>query len=320
MIDKKISAWAEEFILYKQSIGYVYNTQQFYLNNYIRYTEENLMDLIYPTKQSVKSYLNTMASSSGSLYNTTAVLREFGRYMQKHGFKDAYIIPQKSAVQAKAAPPYFFTHEEIETFFKALDKIESFTCFRGRELVFPALFRLLYCCGLRCKEARTLLCHNVNLSECYLDIIQSKGPKSRRLFISQELAKYLIEYDTKINIVFPKREYFFPHGDGCYASAAISNNFKRFWKNAYPNFIITTRPRAYDFRHHFACENLNRWAAEGLDINVMIVYLMSYMGHQSIRSTLYYFHFVPEFFPTFNEKSKFLETIIPEVPCEEKQS
>ena len=175
---------------------------------------------------------------------------EFGRYMQKYGFKDAYIIPQKSAVQAKADPPYFFTHEEIETFFKTLDKIELFTCFRGRELVFPALFRLLYCCGLRCKEARTLLCHNVNLSECYLDIIQSKGPKSRRLFISQELAKYLIEYDTKINIVFPKREYFFPHRDGCYASAAISNNFKRFWKNAYPNFVITTRPRAYDFRHN----------------------------------------------------------------------
>jgi len=104
----------------------------------------------------------------------------------------------------------------------------------------------------------------------------------------------------------------------CYAPSTISNNFKRFWKTAYPNFVITTRPRAYDFRHHFACANLNRWAAEGLDVNVMLAYLMRYMGHQNISSTLYYFHFVPEFFPTFADKSKPLESIIPEVPYEEE--
>ena len=50
-----------------------------------------------------------------------------------------------------------------------------------------------------------------------------------------------------------------------------------------------------------------------MDINVMIPYLMRYMGHQTVKETLYYFHFVPEFFPTFRELSKPLEDIIPEV-------
>jgi len=28
----------------------------------------------------------------------------------------------------------------------------------------------------------------------------------------------------------------------------------------------------------------------------MLPYLMNYMGHRHIKNTLYYFHFVPEFF------------------------
>ena len=84
-----------------------------------------------------------------------------------------------------------------------------------------------------------------------------------------------------------------------------------------PDFELKTRPRAYDFRHHFAWTNLNRWAAEGLDLNVMLPYLMRYMGHQSVRETLYYFHFVPEFFPTYRRMAESLEDVIPEVPYEE---
>ena len=201
--------------------------------------------------------------------------------------------------------------------FEKIDNVKPQPSFKGREFVLPTLFRLLYCCGLRCKEARTLLCENVHTDEYYLDIIQSKGPKSRRIFISHELTDCLNEYDERIRILFPKRKYFFPNGNGCYSSNFISGNFKRFWLEAFPDFEMTTRPRAYDFRHHFAWANLNRWAADGLDVNVMLPYLMRYMGHQTVTETLYYFHFVPEFFQTYRDMTKSLDDIIPEVPYEE---
>jgi len=86
---------------------------------------------------------------------------------------------------------------------------------------------------------------------------------------------------------------------------------------AFPDFTISSRPRAYDFRHHFVWANLNRWARDGIDLNVMLPYLMRYMGHQQIKSTLYYFRFVPDFFPIFADLSKPLESILPEVPYEE---
>ena len=317
MTDQTIRQNAEDFIIYKKSLGYIYETLEWNINKYVSFVEERDPDAIYPTKEITESFLKTIADSPGTLYTTVCVLREFSRFLRAHGYSDAYVIPPKTASQPVPEPPYFFTEEEIDAFFEKLDTIEPHKSFKGREFVFPALFRLLYCCGLRCKEARVLECANVHLNDLFIDVIQSKGPKSRRIFISKELADYLSEYDQNISILFPERKYFFPHRESFYGSSAVSNNFRRFWLLAFPDFEMSTRPRAYDFRHHFAWANLNRWAAEGLDVNAMLPYLMRYMGHQTVKETLYYFHFVPEFFPTYRELSSTLEDMIPEVPDEE---
>ena len=78
------------------------------------------------------------------------------------------------------------------------------------------------------------------------------------------------------------------------------------------------RPRAYDFRHHFALSNLNRWITSGVDVNAMLPYLSRYMGHASLASTDYYLHLVPEFFATFTAQVSATEAVLPEVPdgCE----
>lgn len=69
----------------------------------------------------------------------------------------------------------------------------------------------LYCCGFRCKEARTLARVIVHLDQGYLDIVQSKGPKSRRIYICKELTGYLADYDWRISCLFPNRMTFFPN-------------------------------------------------------------------------------------------------------------
>lgn len=317
MNNKSLRELADEFILYKRALGYVYETPAHYIKRYVDYVDSIDSSAEGMVKRYTDQFLASIMEKPGSLYGTVAVLREFGRYLQNHGYNDAYIIAPKTCKQPVPEQPYFFTSDEIEAFFVALDSIEKHPSFKGRELVFPTLFRLLYCCGLRCKEVRTLQCKDVHLDELYIDILQSKGPKSRRLFISKELADYLKRYNSEISVLFPEREYFFPNNNGYYKTSAVSNNFKRFWKKAYPDFEMGSRPRAYDLRHHFAWANLNRWAAEGMDINVMVAYLSKYMGHQCISETLYYFHFVPDFFLTYKDMTKEFEDIIPEVAYEE---
>ena len=169
-----------------------------------------------------------------------------------------------------------------------------------RHLVLPAMYRLLYCCGLRCKEVRMLKCESVHPEKNYIDILQSKGPKHRRLFISQQLSDYLRAYNIKMDHVFPNRTFFFPsREDTPYGANAFQKNFLKIWYTAFPekqgNGVSI---RAYDFRHHFAYTNMNRWLKE---------------GHQDIKNTLYYFHLVPAIYHAVVEKSSLFEYLLPEV-------
>lgn len=308
---------AEEFLLYKISMGYKYKTGEFYLKSLIKFLVENNQKYSVPKKDFLIAWCQEVKFFKGSMYNRIGIAREFSKFLILKGYDNAYIIPRKYGIKLEKHLPYFFTREEITDFFHSCDHIKRRKENPGRELVIPIIFRLLYCCGLRCKETRTLLCDHVNLEKRYIDILQSKNLKSRRIFINEELANVLRNYEIKISIIFPKRTYFFPKNERMhYGPSFLSANFNRLWKITYPNFDSAIKPRAYDFRHHFAYYNLNRWSAENKDVQQMLIYLMRYMGHAHIKSTLYYFHFVPDFFSTFTEKSELLESILPEVSYE----
>jgi len=211
MEEKTLDQLVDEFVEYKKSNGYVYSTAEYYLKAYINHVflVERYVNL--PTKKNVNSMMDKYTHAPGSLYNLAAALRELSRYLISRGYTDAYLIPQKRIPQPKPEPPYFFTDDEIDLFFEECDNIKPLKAYPGRELVVPALFRVLYCCGLRCKEARILKYKDVHLKDRYFDVIQSKGPKSRRIFISVELAAYLSDYDAKISVLFPARDTFFPN-------------------------------------------------------------------------------------------------------------
>lgn len=310
---KNIQEYLNEFILYKHSLGYVYDTQTAYLKRYVRY-EESLEKGAVLTKELIEGYLELLKDSPGTLYGTACALREFSRYLINRGVS-VYVLPAKTVFQKKPEPPYFFSAEEIGIFFQEADCIESSNRYKGREFIIPAFFRLMYCCGVRCKEARMLRRENVCFDEKYIDILNSKGAKDRRLYITSELTDYFDHYDGIISDHYPEREYFFPGlmGKPYLSEGFVCGNFRTLWSKAFPDMPTNCYPRAYDFRHHFAWANINRWATEGIDVNVMLPYLMRYMGHTTIKQTLYYFHFVPEFYAPYREMTEDLENILPEV-------
>ena len=76
---------------------------------------------------------------------------------------------------------------------------------------------------------------------------------------------------------------------------------------------LTVKPRAYDFRHHFACANIMRWPQDGKDVHAMLPYLLRYMGHSSLESTYYYIHLIPDYFSQYAKLTSSTEDLIPEV-------
>ena len=199
-------------------------------------------------------------------------------------------------------------------FFVACDKLQPHGAAQARHLVLPVFFRLLYCCGLRTGEARTLRVEQVDLEAGHIDIMRSKGCRSRRLPVPADVLGLLRRYAARVSVIYPGRIYFFPTTRAaCYGSQSVAVVFNSIWKAAGLGAGCGNRPRAYDFRHHFALSNLNRWIATGVEVNAMLLYLSRYMGHASLASTDYYLHLVPEFFPTFAAKVRATEGVLPEV-------
>lgn len=307
-----------DFIEFKNALGIKYETGSYYLMqlDIYNYAHKNVA---VPDRDTVEGWALKHAEKSVTRDRSwISPIREFGRYLQSCGISEAYVLGDKYTIQKYHAEVYLMTEAEIQCFFKECDRYVLRYKSPGRPYVLPALYRFLYCCGVRCCEARRLKCTDVHLDDGYVDILQSKAHRDRRLFLSDELIEYLEKYDKVISTCFPDREYFFPGGHGgiC-SSTAVSANFRNIWVSAGLRRDGKVKPRAYDFRHHFACANIMKWSKEGKNIHAMLPYLMRYMGHTGIESTYYYIHLIPDFFPEYSKLTVSTEELIPEVESDE---
>ena len=264
-----------DFLDYKHALGIKYDTCRVYLLELDGYNlEHGNRDTL--TKEMTEGWAIWHAGKSESQDRSwIPPIREFGRYLQSIGEKDAYVLDDRFSIQHYHAEVYLMSTDEIQAFFRECDSYVLRTKVPGRPYVLPALYRFLYCCGVRCVEARKLKCINVHLKDGYVDILDTKSHKDRRLYLSEELISYLAQYDKAVSACFPEREYFFPGAKGGICSTtAVSANFRKIWVSAGLKRDGKVKPRAYDFRHHFACANIMRWSQEGKDVHAMLPYLM----------------------------------------------
>lgn len=303
-----------QFIEYKRSIGYKYNKLK-YLSLFDEYCLKhgNPKEL---TESLVKDFIHEYESKVYSDHHYFSHLRDFGIYLYCLGDVDTYILPSIYTVARSEPEIYILTEKEVNTFFKCLIHSEFPKSKRLQEkLVLTNYFYLLYGTGVRTFEGRNLLIDDAHPEERYIDIMKSKGNRDRRIFLSDELSKQFVQYDTEIRNYYPNRKFFFPKDpEHCFKCADIARFFNVIWKTAGLNQDSKIKPSPYSFRHYFAFTNLRRWLENGKDANVMITYLMKVMGHSSIRSTMYYLKSSPDMFYTYNKITKELENErLPEV-------
>ena len=93
--------------------------------------------------------------------------------------------------------------------------------------------------------------------------------------------------------------------------------FGRIWDRAgLARPVDGRQPRPYDFRHHFAYSNIERWMNNGTDVTAMLPYLSRYMGHATFESTYYYVHTSPDFMDAYAELTCRSGSVLPEVGFE----
>ena len=93
----------------------------------------------------------------------------------------------------------------------------------------------------------------------------------------------------------------------------LTSEFLKLWEEV-KDPSNTARVRVYDLRHRFATTLMMKFIDEGKDLNNILPYMSSYMGHSSFEETAYYIHLLPDRLK--NSKAidwEKMESIIPEV-------
>lgn len=208
--------------------------------------------------------------------------------------------------------PHAFTEEELRRFFDACDNITGNRTQeqRIRKITLPVFFRLLYSSGIRTTEARLLRVQDVDLESGVLDIKLTKGYNQHYVVLHDTMLSLMRKYDNAINELFPRRIYFFPSRTNSYHTRNwVQVNFQKLWKS-----VNTSYATAYELRHNYAIENINKWINCGMEFNTKFLYLSKSMGHSVFESTKYYYSLVPRLADIIEQNTNIsFEAIIPDI-------
>lgn len=309
------------FIKQKQVSGYDYYSSSLILNRFDSLIADKFPEATDLTKEMCDAWIEMKAKEhpNGLLRRITPI-RQLGKYLNAINHT-AYIIPGHIPNKVLKYDAHIYTTKELTAFFRSIDSCHISPFSPVRHYVIPVYFRVLYCCGLRPSEARLLKVTDVDIQIGKLTIRESKGWKSRIIYVADDLLKLLGKYNSIMDSLLPNRDAFFPNRLGnFYSKSTIDCWFHEFW-DLLPESKdkSSIHFRVYNFRHTFAVNRLNSWVKEGKNINVLYPYLSEYMGHSSFVETDYYLSLVEEFYPQMERMMNALnENILPEVYHEKK--
>lgn len=145
------------------------------------------------------------------------------------------------------------------------------------------LIGLLYGCGLRCMEVRSVRLQDLDFDRKQLKVLQGKGKKDRYVPLSEHLIRGLKKY-----ILAEKPEEYLFNGqpvgraggdfDGRYSQRGVQWAVKQVAKAA----GVKKEVHVHTLRHSYATHLLE----DGMDIMT----LKDLLGHQNIETTLEYLH------------------------------
>lgn len=291
-----LGPYIQRFLLYREALFHKNSAYEPVMKNFDRFCAERYPSASILTQDMVFTWMElSSASHVGSRITKGSVIRKFAMYMNGIGGV-AYVLPEKMYGSGSCFSPHIFTDDELRRLFLAIDQIKPSAAEPHKHEVLSVMFRLVYTCGLRPAEARSLKTENVFLDSGEVLITKTKRNKDRVVVMSEDMRTLCVDYNERRTCFLCESDYFFPRADGePFASATILREFQRCWKNANPHVLKEDLPsvRVYDLRHRFATAAVQRWLDDGSDLNAKLPFLRAYMGHDSFSQTAYYIHLLP---------------------------
>jgi len=202
--------------------------------------------------------------------------------------------------------PYIYTDSDIIHLLQAASELKPVPLSPLRPQVFRLAIVLLNTTGMRRGELAHLTIADYDRNDCSLLVREGKFHKQRILPLSgdasRELEAYLV---ARLQRHFPVDEdspLLWNRYCNGYSGSGLGDGIRELVRDAGIRTADGHLPRVHDMRHSFAIRVLLRWYKNGVDVQVKLPVLATYMGHVSIASTEYYLPFVAELAAAASER------------------
>ncbi len=307
----------QAYVFYRKASGQWNETYEQNLVLFDRYCKKQYPEASLLSQEMVDGWCQKRdTEANNSCRSRIYVVASFIRYLTKRGKTDV-MEPDFPRKERRTYIPHSFTDAELINFFQACDSLPSVPKTieqRSRKITIPVFFRLLYSSGIRTNEARMLRVEDIDLCHGVINIRYSKGSAQHYVVLHDSMLELLKIYDAAIREQYTHRDYFFPaRGNTFHRRKWVQTNFRKLWDK-----YNSSHATAYEFRHHYAIENINRWTDAGFGFDAKLLYLSKSMGHSTLESTKYYYSLVPGMADILEKKTGIdFESILPEVDYEE---
>ncbi|NMD03081.1 MAG: tyrosine-type recombinase/integrase [Bacteroidales bacterium] len=314
--------YIRQLIDLKRSLGFKYITEETIYSIFDRYTIEMGETEVGISKELAENWCQRKNNESDSYrFHRGVCINQLSSFLCKIGIR-SYIPRLPKCMDSFT--PYIFSKVEIAAIFNAADKLKAQRKMMNSMLfVMPAILRLLYSTGLRIGEAVVLQNKDVNLTDNFLVIRDSKNGKQRMIPISESLSSVCKEYARYRDLLPLSRsenDRFFVslNGSAC-TEDAVYRRFQDILKMAGIPFVGNHNgPRVHDLRHTFAVTSLAHMAESGVDLYSTLPILSTYLGHQSLSSTNSYVRLTAEMYPgLLKDIDMVCLNVFPDIKCHE---
>ena len=236
-------------------------------------------------------------------YNRVNVVKHFLIYLRNKGYN--VYVTRDVVTGSRVHNPHIYTYDEVEKYFSVVDSFDARNN-RKAKIQFPAMFRLLYCCGMRINETLGIRKNNVDIEAGVIKLLETKNNYERYVVLGNDLKELMQQYADKSFYLLADDEYIFTNANGArYGEDNIYDYHREFLRRAGIPYIGGGEgPRIHDWRCTFAVNSFKQMIDAGMDMYVALPVLSKFMGHRTILATEYYLKLTMAIFPHIEEKLK----------------
>jgi integrase/recombinase XerD len=251
------------------------------------------------TPEAVATFLRGRGNLSASWRTKHALLGGLYRFAIARAHVAVSPMPEHRPRLPPPIMPYVYSHHELQRLLDATSMLES-PCSPLQGRTYRTLLLVLYATGLRVSEALRLTLADVDLVDHVLTVKDTKFYKTRLVPFGNPLAGALGKYmEQRGTLPMPAGP----------ASALLSSRTGH--RLDYQRVVTLFQhlraradigcpagehrpPRLHDLRHTAAVHRVVSWYRQGRDVQRLLPYLATYLGHASIASTQRYLQMTPE--------------------------